>query len=117
MLAFRGEVEGERYKNNMSRFSRFDKWSAALLIMLLLGCASGPPVQEMSDARQAIAAVDGAESNQRALQLLTQARALLQSAEAKLRRQAFNGAKVDAVEARRKAIEALQVLQAAESET
>lgn len=86
----------------------------ALVALLLLGCASGPPVQEMSDARQAIAAVQGADNNQRAAQLLTQARALLQSAEAKLRRDAFNGAKVDAVEARRKAIEALQELESAD---
>ena len=59
---------------------------AALIAGLLVACSSGPPVQEMSDA--------------------SQARALLQSAEAKLRRRAYNGAKVDAVEARRKAVEA-----------
>ena len=84
----------------MSRFPKIIKFALpALLALLLAACASGPPVQEMSDARQAISAVKGAESNERAAQLLTQARALLQSAEAKLRREAFNGAKVDAVEA------------------
>lgn len=101
----------------MSRFPKFRKRALpALFAVLLIGCASGPPVQEMSDARQAIAAVEGAETNQRAAQLLTQARALMQSAEAKLRREAFNGAKVDAVEARRKAIEALQELESASRE-
>lgn len=99
----------------MSGFPRFIKCALAVLALhLLLACASGPPVQEMSDARQAIAAVEGADSSDRAAQLLTQARALLQSAEAKLRRAAFNGAKADAVEARRKAIEALQELEAKE---
>lgn len=74
------------------------------------GCETAPPVQEMSDARQAIAAVTVTGENERAEQLLVQARALLASAEAKLRRQAYNGAKVDAVEARRKALEALEEL-------
>lgn len=87
--------------------------SPLLCVVLLLACASGPPVQEMSDARQAIAAVQGTEGNERAGQLLRQARALLASAEAKLRRQAYNGAKVDAVEARRKALEALAELESA----
>lgn len=81
-----------------------------VMLTMLVACASGPPVQEMSDARQAIAAVTVTGENERAEQLLVQARALLASAEAKLRRQAYNGAKVDAVEARRKALEALEEL-------
>ncbi len=87
-----------------------------IAIMLLAACASGPPVQEMSDARQAIAAVEDVEENEHAAKLLAQARALLQSAETKLRRQAYNGAKVDAVEARRKALEALEELNAGREE-
>ncbi len=81
-----------------------------VMLTMLSACASGPPVQEMSDARQAIAAVTVSSENERAEQLLAQAKALLASAEAKLRRQAYNGAKVDAVEARRKALEALEEL-------
>lgn len=76
------------------------------LASLFVACSSGPPIQEMSDARQAIAAVQDPQSSARAEDLLAQARALLQSAEVKLRRRAYNGAKVDAVEARRKAVEA-----------
>lgn len=96
-------------KNNMIRIVRFPgSLTLPLLLCALSACASGPPVQEMSDARQAIAAVTVVEGNKRAEDLLVQARALLTSAELKLRRQAYNGAKVDAVEARRKALEALQ---------
>lgn len=87
-----------------------------ILLSALAACASGPPVQEMSDARQAIAAVSVSGENERAESLLAQAKALLASAEAKLRRQAYNGAKVDAVEARRKALEALDELDQAEQD-
>ncbi len=83
----------------------------AALASLLIACSGGPPVQEMSDARQAIAAVHETEGSERASNLLAQARTLLESAEVKLRRRAYNGAKVDAVEARKKAVEALQELE------
>ncbi len=83
---------------------------------LIVACSSGPPIQEMSDARQAIAAVQDPEGSTRAANLLLQARALLQSAEVKLRRRAYNGAKVDAVDARRKAVEALEELERSRQE-
>lgn len=99
------------HKNNMSETVGFLRSALPIfLVFALTACASGPPVQEMSDARQAIAAVTLSGENERAESLLAQARALLASAEAKLRRQAYNGAKVDAVEARRKALEALEEL-------
>lgn len=117
LASFPKQAGGAGYKNNMNRFPIFSKKAlSALGVMLLIGCASAPPVQEMSDARQAIAAVEVTEGNERASKLLEQARVLLHSAEAKFRRKAFNGAKVDAVEARRKALEALQELDADERE-
>ena len=112
MLAFIGWPTGAIDKNKMTRLFRLRK--LALLVVLtglLLACSSGPPVQEMSDARQAIAAVHDTQGSARAADLVIQARQLLQSAEFKLRRRAYNGAKVDAVEARRKALEALEELE------
>lgn len=88
----------------------------AVFTGLLVACSGGPPVQEMSDARQAIAAVHQTEGSERSADLLAQARTLLESAEAKLRRRAYNGAKVDAVEARKKAVEALQELESPPAE-
>ncbi len=57
-------------------------WFAGLLALALLaGCATAPPVQEMSDARQAIAAAREAGAAQHAAQRLAEAESLLASAE------------------------------------
>ena len=72
----------------------------------LFACASAP-VQEMSNARQAIAAADEAGAEQVAAPLMAEARALLASAEAKLERHNYVGARTDATNARLKAVEAL----------
>jgi hypothetical protein len=52
-----------------------------LLIGSLAGCATAPPVQEMSDARQAIAAAKEAGAEQLAVEELGQAETMLQKAE------------------------------------
>jgi hypothetical protein len=77
------------------------------LAVLASGCAT-PPVQEMSNARQAITAAEEAGAEEAAAPLLAEARALLASAEAKLQRENYIGARLDATSARIKAVEALE---------
>lgn len=84
-----------------------------LLFVLLVvgfttsGCVTSPPVQEMSDARQAIMAAEDAGAKDSAPTALRAAHDYLKSAEKKLKRKAYNGARADAIDARRKALEAL----------
>jgi hypothetical protein len=79
---------------------------SCLLSIGLFACAAAP-VQEMSNARQAIAAADEAGAEQVAAPLMAEARALLESAETKLERHNYVGARTDATNARLKAVEAL----------
>lgn len=81
--------------------------SSWCLALVLCACASAP-VQEMSNARQAIAAAEDAGANEAESALMNEARMLLTSAEAKLQRQNYIGARIDATNARLKAVEALE---------
>jgi hypothetical protein len=83
---------------------------ASLALVAVAACA-GPPVQEMSDARQAIEAAEDAGAIQHAPMQLRFARDLISSAEAKLEKRAYNQARRDARLAREKAVEALNVAQ------
>jgi len=74
---------------------------AAASLLALSACASNPPVQEMSDARQAIQAAITAGAEEYADLALTDARHFLAKAEENLLRKAYNKAKNDAREARR----------------
>ena len=88
-----------------------------LLLMIalsaaLLGCA-GAPVQEMSNARQAIkAAVEAGAATGAAAQELTEAKQLLERAELRFEGQAYREARVSAVAAHGKAKRALNMVQA-----
>lgn len=75
--------------------------------LLIVGCA-GAPVQEMSNARQAIRAARDAGADRVAPQKLSEAQDLLQRAEASLQSRAYREARRNAVEARGKAAEALE---------
>jgi hypothetical protein len=86
----------------------------ACLVSGLVACA-GVPVQEMSDARQAVQAALEANAMQRAPEPMNQAQTALQTAESQLKRREYRSAKYNAVEARAKAIEARQAAQAAGS--
>jgi len=79
-----------------------------MLCLGLVACV-GPPVQEMSDARQAIEAAEEAGAIEFAPMQLRFARDLISSAETKLEKRAYNGARRDARLAREKAVEALNV--------
>ena len=70
-----------------------------------MGCA-GAPVQEMSDARQAISSAEKAGAETRAATDLEEARKMLQSADQRLDRGDYKGAREYAVEAKLMATEA-----------
>jgi hypothetical protein len=85
-------------------------FSLVLLVTLLTSCAIAPPVQEMSDARQAIAAAKEAGADQFAVDQLGRAKRLLQSAEIFLvtgTSNAYWQARKAAIEAKEMAFEAL----------
>ena len=78
-----------------------------LLLALLAGCA-GVPVQEMSNARQAIEAARQAGAETRAAEELNAAQNLLRRAEEALAEGFYKQAKEDAEAARTKAVSAQQ---------
>jgi len=79
----------------------------------LAGCA-GAPVQEMSNARQAIKAARDAAGELTTPQSLIEAEALLNRAEYSLQRRAYKAARRDAIAARGKAAEALSTARTAD---
>jgi hypothetical protein len=72
---------------------------------VLVGCA-GAPVQEMSNARQAVKAAERAGAATVAPDLMDEARLRLKSAESHLRRGEYRDARDEAEIARTKAVEA-----------
>jgi predicted S18 family serine protease len=83
------------------------------ILALLCACATSPPVQEMSDARQAIAAAEEADAGRYAPQSLQDARRFLEEAEQLLRQEAYGAARINAVRAKNRAAQALAASQAA----
>ena len=83
-----------------------------LLTLVIASCAVGPPVQEMSDARQAIAAAEESNAATLAPNELDEARQLLEAAESQLRDRNYGLAQDSALLARDRAVEALQASQA-----
>ena len=87
-----------------------------LLTLTIASCVAGPPVQEMSDARQAIAAAEESNAATLAPEELNEARRLLEQAETQLRARYYTLAQTTAIEARSRAVEALQASQAVSQE-
>lgn len=81
--------------------------SIAVLLLILTGCQSGPPVQEMSDARMAISVARKAGAEQHAAAQLHAAEAYLDSAQRKLSNRSYAQARRDALQAKLKALDAL----------
>jgi len=79
------------------------------LFALLYACGTAAPVQEMSDARQAIAAAKEAGAENHAAEDLRAAEAFLDSAQRNLSERAYGSARRDATLAREKARKALKV--------
>jgi len=82
-----------------------------LLVTVGLAACAGAPVQEMSNARQAIKAAREAGAEKLAPQPLNEAQALLERAERDLQNRSYRDARRNAVAARGKAAQALDAAQ------
>ncbi len=74
----------------------------------MAACETAPPVQEMSDARQAIAVAKEAGAADHAASHLRAAEEYLASAELRLGEHAYHQARRDANQAKMKALDALR---------
>jgi hypothetical protein len=82
--------------------------------LVLVGCVTAPPVQEMSDARQAISAAEAANAERLAPESLRDARRFLAEAEQQLQQQAYGPARFNAVRAKNRAAMALNASKASQ---
>ena len=94
--------------------SRFHSYALIfIMIVSILGlvtaCETAPPVQEMSDARQAIAVAREAAPADHAAQELETAETYLQSAEQNLTQRNYSRARDDALEAKARALRSLEL--------
>lgn len=103
-------MANQYFKDPIGNTSR---WAVATIAVVLLctavGCETTPPVQEMSDARQAIAVAKKAGAAELAAIHLSAAEQYLSSAQTKLNEHAYNQARSDAKQAKVKALDALKV--------
>ena len=76
--------------------------------LTVAGCVTAPPVQEMSDARQAIEAAEQADAGRVAADTLNAARRFLAEAEQQIQQQAYGPARINAVRAKNRAVLALR---------
>ena len=65
--------------------------------LAIAGCVTTPPVQEMSDARQAISAAEEADAGKLAPESLGDARRFLAEAEEQIQQEAYGPARMNAV--------------------
>jgi len=90
-----------------------------LLLLLMLGvvaaCQTAPPVQEMSDARMAIAVAKEAGAEQQAADELKAAEDYLELAEKSLMEKAYSQARYHALDAKRNALDALTIAEKTDS--
>lgn len=80
----------------------------ALAVLTVAGCVTAPPIQEMSDARQAISAAEQADAQRVAADALDDARRFLAEAEQQIQEQAYGPARMNAVRAKNRAALALR---------
>ena len=85
--------------------------------LAVAGCVTTPPVQEMSDARQAISAAEEADAGKLAPETLGDARRFLAEAEQQIQQEAYGPARMNAVRAKNRATQALRSSVAASSPT
>lgn len=80
----------------------------ALAALAIAGCVTSPPIQEMSDARQAISAAEQADAERFAADTLADARRFLAQAEQQIQEQSYGPARMNAVRAKNRAALALR---------
>ena len=85
-------------------------------LIMATACETAPPVQEMSDARQAIAVAREAGAETHATEALYEAERYLQSAQEQLNAENYAEARRDAIAAREKAQAARQLSERGESD-
>jgi len=90
------------------RFKKTLQLGLLAAVCSLAACQTTPPVQEMSDARQAIAAAKEAGAAELAAIHLRAAENYLDSAEQKLGKHAYGQARREAKQAKMKALDALK---------
>ena len=83
----------------------------ALVGVVMGGCVTAPPVQEMSDARQAIRAAEDADAERLAAGVLDDARRFLAEAERQIQQQSYGPARLNAQRAKNRAASALRAAQ------
>ena len=99
----------------MTRFVRVASLGAlfrcafAAALLTLASCQTAPPVQEMSDARQAIAVARAAGAVNYAEADMREAEISLENAQRKLSEHAYSQARREALLARDKALKALSI--------
>lgn len=84
------------------------------VVLTLSACETAPPVQEMSDARQAIAVAIEAGAAEKAAFHLKAAEDYLESAEKALNEHEYKEARYDARQAKAKALDALKASEESE---
>jgi len=90
-----------------NRLSLFIRSAMFAVLLAVAGCQTAPPVQEMSDARQAITVAKEAGAAEHAADDLSLAVGFLESAEKALSHREYTRARRDALQAKSKALEAL----------
>lgn len=90
-----------------TRIPQFLRAAALVLLLVVAGCQTAP-VQEMSDARQAITVAREAGAEEHAAALLNTAVTYLRSAEGFLNDRNYEFARRDAVSAKSSALDALR---------
>ena len=86
------------------------------VLLYLAAFETAPPVQEMSDARQAIAVAREAGAEERAAFHLKAAEDYLESAQQALNERAYSEARRDAKQAKMKALDALKASESTEKD-
>lgn len=87
-----------------------------VVALVIAGCVTAPPVQEMSDARQAIDAATAANAGRATPESLSDARRFLAEAEQQIQEQAYGPARFNAIRAKNRATLALRSSSAAASD-
>lgn len=98
---------------NLKSLSRIVQIAVIGMILNVAACESSPPVQEMSDARQAIAVAKKAGAEEHAPYHLQSAEEYLATAKEANNERAYSRARRNAKQARMKALDALREAEAA----